>query len=239
MEQFSETQLIAFALVGGVAFWLLLPVLKQLSDKQNYPYVARDFLFTKAENSFRGVLEKVVGGRAGVYGKVRIADVVTIRKGLNNSKRMSALGKIAQKHFDYVICDLKSSEILCVVELDDSSHNAKDRKKRDEFVKEVCRVAGVALVNVPTKGGYNYKAVADLLAPYLPQAASVIPQQNDESAAVTATPKKSKTAQDTCPENGCAGVLSAINAGDGVTLKTCSICRYSVREKDAKSKSFT
>lgn len=225
MDHLTDMQLIAIGLGLGAVLWLLLPLIKKLSDKQNYPYVARGFLFTKAENSFRGILEKVVGGRALVYGKVRIADVVTIRKGLTGAKRMSALGKIAQKHFDYVLCDAASSKILCVLELDDSSHAAKDRKARDAFVKEVCRVANVPLINVPTKGGYNFAVVDKLIAPYL-GAVDRVSLNNTPKEYIERDAQRTQEPDD-CPKEGCAGKLISQKDSSGHTLTVCTGCRYS------------
>ena len=35
----------------------------------------------------------------------------------------------------------------CVVELDDTSHDAEDRKKRDEFVDEVLKSVGYQIIH--------------------------------------------------------------------------------------------
>ena len=42
------------------------------------------------------------------------------------------------KRMDYVITD-RDSKILLVIELDDKSHDRKDRKKRDKFVNKTLR----------------------------------------------------------------------------------------------------
>ena len=60
----------------------------------------RDALFTAAERSFLGVLDQVSAGRYRVFGKVRIADVITPAKGLDKSTWTSVFNRIKAKHFE-------------------------------------------------------------------------------------------------------------------------------------------
>lgn len=47
------------------------------------PFAARDELFTKAEQKFLTVLDEAVGGECRIFGQVRLADVINVRKGLD------------------------------------------------------------------------------------------------------------------------------------------------------------
>jgi hypothetical protein len=96
-----------------------------------FPYIKQKTLFTPAERSFPGVLTQVVENCAVIFGKVRIADVVRVKKGLNRSSWRTAFNKIQSKHLDFLICDKNDLSILGVIELHDSSHNKTTRKKRD------------------------------------------------------------------------------------------------------------
>ena len=136
-------------------------------DLVNYPYQSSGVLFTPAERSFHGVLEQSVGGNAKVLGKVRVADVVTPKKGLSRSEWQKAFNKISAKHFDFVLCKNDDLSIICAIELDDSSHNSKHRQKRDEFLKGACEAASIPLVQVPAKSGYVIGDIKGLLSPYL------------------------------------------------------------------------
>ena len=75
-------------------------------------------LFSPAERSFLGVLDQAVGTDYRVFGKVRVADVASVKPGLGNSARQGALNRIAQKHFDFVVCGARDLNIVCAVELD-------------------------------------------------------------------------------------------------------------------------
>lgn len=75
--------------------------------------------------------------------KVRLADIV---KPKNDEKYMSHFGKIKAKHVDFAVCD-RNMKVLAVVELDDSSHDRKDRQERDEFVDTILTSNGIKVIH--------------------------------------------------------------------------------------------
>lgn len=76
--------------------------------------------------------------------KVRMLDIVEPRKGEKDWKTL--LHKIQAKHLDFVICD-QSMRIKAVLELDDNSHDQKDRQARDTFVDEVLKSVGYKVIH--------------------------------------------------------------------------------------------
>lgn len=96
-----------------------------------------------------------VDGKASIYGKVRIADVLEPVKGLSRSNCRISLNKIAMKHFDFVICNNEDLSIICAIELDDKSHNKKHRVERDVFVNNACESAGFPLIRFKTSSSYR------------------------------------------------------------------------------------
>ena len=59
---------------------------------------------------------------------------------------MSALGKIQSKHVDFVITD-PDLRIKAILELDDNSHNAKERTERDQFVDQILSGVGYKVIH--------------------------------------------------------------------------------------------
>lgn len=57
------------------------------------------------------------GGGYRVFGKVRVADVVALKPGLNPWARQGALNRIAAKHFDFVACRSSNLAVVCAMEL--------------------------------------------------------------------------------------------------------------------------
>jgi len=135
--------------------------------KQDYPYRLADHFLSNAELSFFGVLRQAVGENGIVFGKVRIADVLATKRGLNNSQRQTAQNKIDSKHFDFVICSSNTATPLAAVELDDASHNHKARIARDAFVNGAAKAAGLPLLRIPAKNAYSIAHLTEQLVPYL------------------------------------------------------------------------
>ena len=99
-------------------------------DKSPFPYQRHTTLFSPAERSFLGVLDQAVAGKYRVFGKVRIADVATVRGTPNRSSWQVAFNKISSKHFDFVLCNPDDLTFVCAIELDDKSHSQDKRQGR-------------------------------------------------------------------------------------------------------------
>lgn len=123
----------------------------------------RDALFTAAERSFLGVLDQASAGRYRVFGKVRIADVITPARGLDKSTWTSIFNRIKAKHFDFVLCDPETLKVKAVIELNDKSHASSRRVERDELVGRACSDAGLALRMVNAKRSYSLEAVKQVV----------------------------------------------------------------------------
>lgn len=120
-----------------------------------FPYQPAKTLFSPAERSFLGVLDQAVGVENRVFGKVRVADVATVKSGLSNSARQGALNRIASKHFDFVVCRASDLSVLCAVELNDKSHASQRAQARDELLVGVCQAINLPLFTVPARQAYS------------------------------------------------------------------------------------
>lgn len=150
----------SWLLIVVVAF-LVFVALVALKSKQGsgagtigFPYRPAKALFSPAERSFIGVLDLAVGTDYRVFGKVRVADIATVKTGLSNSARQGALNRVAQKHFDYVVCGVRDLNVVCAIELNDNSHSSQRAQARDELLVKVCQVINLPLLQVPAKQSY-------------------------------------------------------------------------------------
>jgi ssDNA-binding Zn-finger/Zn-ribbon topoisomerase 1 len=159
--------IVAVVIVAVALFLLAKRSEKGKSIQETFLYQKSEALFTPAERSFLGVLKQAVGNNAAIFGKVRVADVVEPRASLGRGARQKAFNRISAKHFDFLLCDKEDLSVACAIELDDGSHNSKRRQERDEFLKEVCKSAGVPLIQVPAKSAYAISEVRSLLPRYL------------------------------------------------------------------------
>lgn len=143
-----------------VVMLLTLAVLKARNasvSEKDFPYVAEKPLFTAAERAFFSVLDQAIGNEYRIFGKVRVADILSVKKGGGKG----AFFRISAKHFDFVLCRPDDLRPVCVIELNDQSHVRSERKGRDEFLSNACQAAGLPLIWQPAQRSY---VAADVLA---------------------------------------------------------------------------
>ena len=130
---------------------------------EDYPYEKEQVLFTPAERSFLGVLEQAVDGKLRIMGKVRLADVVKVKKVNNKSTWQKAFNRIQSKHLDFVACDSATLGVKFVVELDDKSHSQSKRQDRDNFLDKVLEAAEISVFHFAAKRTYTIQELQNSL----------------------------------------------------------------------------
>ena len=121
-------------------------------ERELLPYRRRDDFLSAAELKFFHVLKGVVGQHFHVCAKVRISDLLYV---VNRNKNMGHANRIDRKHVDFVLCDPQGMQPKLVIELDDSSHQRADRKKRDELVDAAFAAAEVPILHVTCRSQYQ------------------------------------------------------------------------------------
>ncbi|GGM07102.1 topoisomerase [Pseudomonas asuensis] len=147
--------------LGVIVFLCVLSMLRPRDTQRAFPYLLNEALFTPAERAFLTVLDEAVGEDYRIFGKVRIADVASVKAIRDQKSWYRAFNKISAKHFDYVLCDKDDLSFVAVIELDDSSHQRPDRQKRDIFVAGVCRAIALPLIQIPVRGAYSIAEVRE------------------------------------------------------------------------------
>lgn len=80
-----------------------------------------------------------------IYTKVRLADLVEPKPKDENPLWMECFNKIRSKHIDFALAD-DDTNIIVLIELDDSSHKRTDRIERDNFVNAILKNTGYTLL---------------------------------------------------------------------------------------------
>ena len=162
----SFLPLIVIVVVVVIASAVLKTTLltKGSREPRGYPYEKAPAFFSPAERSFLGVLEQAINGQYRFMGKVRLADVVKVKGGMNESVWQDAFNRIQSKHLDIVACDPATLAVQFVLELDDESHNQSKRKARDQFVDKVLEAAGIPVFHFITKRGYSVQDIRNTLS---------------------------------------------------------------------------
>lgn len=119
------------------------------TDKKQSFFYLKDGTMNSSEQALFINLNKQLGSEFIVLSKVRIEDFVGVKHdGLSRNERFGLRNKIKSRHVDFLICDMKSTKPLMVVELDGGSHNAPLRKKRDDVLDDMYNDIKIAYVHV-------------------------------------------------------------------------------------------
>ena len=137
-----------------VAIVLKAKLVGKAASPQAGIYCLRKALFTPAERSFLGVMDKMLPQEVRVFGKVRLSDIFDVRKGETRGERQGARNRIDRKHVDFLLVRSSDLSLIAGIELDDSSHEEEDRQQRDAFVDTVFASAGLPLIHVPAQAAY-------------------------------------------------------------------------------------
>ena len=148
-------------LAASAVVIILLVLLRLVTGRRRLPYRRVESLLTAAERSFYDVLLRAVAPELVVFAKVRLADLMWLPDGVRD--RQAHLGRIIAKHVDFVLCDRQTLSPVLAIELDDSSHLARERRDRDAFVDRALSAAGIPLLRVRAGRSYHLPELAGQL----------------------------------------------------------------------------
>lgn len=121
----------------------------------------KTYLLTKREWKFYREIKPIADKyNLHILAKIRLNDLVNVRKNLEKSEQTKYLNKIQKKHIDFALCNPKNLEVIALIELDDNTHEIENRKQRDEFVNDICKSVGYILIRTYDSNDFE-KILAD------------------------------------------------------------------------------
>ncbi|MBW7908191.1 MAG: DUF2726 domain-containing protein [Kiritimatiellae bacterium] len=126
-------------------------------------YEKEDGLMSPTELLFFRSLEAAVSGHFRLFSKVRLADIIRVKRGTDRRSWQSAFNAIQSKHVDFLAVDPVNMTIQFAIELDDKSHQKPNRKERDVFVDKVLAGAGIPLFRFPAQRSYSEQNIRSRL----------------------------------------------------------------------------
>jgi hypothetical protein len=137
--------------------------------KNDLPYRLRENFLSAAELAFYRVLEQAVGQCYSINNKVRRWDVLYVPR---SDESRTYENKISSKHIDFLLCDPATMQPILAIELDDASHNRKERQDRDTFVDQALAAAGLTILHIKAAHTYSIAEVQQQITGALPGAVS-------------------------------------------------------------------
>lgn len=120
-------------------------------------------IFSSEElNFYRLLINYTIDKNILIFPKIRIADLVKTKHSINYSEFSKTFLKLSQKHVDFVITNSKW-KILCLIELDWSSHNYSKTIKNDEFKNDFFNVLWIPLLRFKNYSSHNLSRIDNYL----------------------------------------------------------------------------
>jgi len=112
-----------------------------------FPY-KRTELLTNAEKQLYYFMRNYLDKKESIviFPKVRLADIIDVDTKITLNRK--PFYKISSKHVDFLICDYNTLDIICVVELDDYTHDTEENRQRDLFVMEALYNVGIQVFRI-------------------------------------------------------------------------------------------
>jgi hypothetical protein len=114
--------------------------------KSQYKYYAKSYVMTSRENDCFKILNEIFSSKWFVVPQVHLSALLDYRvKGQNWN---AAFRHINGKSVDFVLIGKESYKVICVIELDDSTHSKPDRIERDVEIERMFKEAGIPLARI-------------------------------------------------------------------------------------------
>lgn len=149
MKNYSDMKLLIIIFVIVIIFAFCAKIF----FREKYPYEKVESIVTNTEKDFLIALLSIVDANTYVFSKVRLADIVKVKK--NTGKYIKYFSRIQSKHIDFLLCDSIDFNPLLAIELDDSSHLAEDARERDEIKNRILEAADVPLLRIKPQKHYD------------------------------------------------------------------------------------
>lgn len=150
-------ELILFALITLVVIVALLA--SRLNDNSfPFPFDRKEALFTPAEKNFQNLVEQAMGGNYRILNRVKLSDIVTVRKGVSNRASQSAVNNADNKYLDFVICERSTMKLLGSIDLVDTQGKGYKIKK-DWFVSGALEAASIPHIRIKVKANYTIQEI--------------------------------------------------------------------------------
>jgi very-short-patch-repair endonuclease len=95
-----------------------------------------------------------------VHGKVRLEDIIRVKRSLPEKARWAARGRVKSRHVDYLITDRAGRPVLAI-ELDGAAHNRKNPSEADKVKTALFKAAGIPLRRILV--GEDFDLIADTI----------------------------------------------------------------------------
>jgi len=152
--------LLAYVMRGDRGF--KPPEVSQISEVDLKAFEAAPSLFVNnAEATLFRYIAEALPASHHLHSKVRLEDIIRVKRGLPGAARWAARGRVKSRHVDYLITT-RSGDIILAIELDGASHNPEAPSEADKVKTALFQAAGVTLRRY--RVGENFRHISAAIA---------------------------------------------------------------------------
>jgi very-short-patch-repair endonuclease len=150
----------AFVLVAVVVAVILVALWLHRSahDREKWPFYAKRPLSVPEQILYHRLVKSLP--ECIVLAQVQVSRLIGVKKGYNFHEWNNRINRLS---VDFVVCK-KDSTIIAAIELDDSSHQRRDRRETDQKKDRAFKAAGVPLMRWSVKALPDESAIRAALA---------------------------------------------------------------------------
>ncbi|CAM3724291.1 DUF2726 domain-containing protein [Rheinheimera salexigens] len=135
-----------------------------VSNGNPFPVQKRNSIFSPVERAFMQLLEQAVSSEYKVLNRVKLADIIEIKKGVGDKTHNSTLRKLNAKYLDFVLCDPNDMRVIAVLDLVNNTNKEGHKAIPDWFVNGALDAAAVPYLRMKIKAGYTASEIQTVIA---------------------------------------------------------------------------
>ena len=126
-------------------------------------YIKRNYIMTTTELKFYKELKKVTDkNNMTIFAQVNLERIINTK-----NDEYKYRNKIKSRTIDFVIVSNKNCKIICAIELDDYTHNYKERIERDKFINGLFEKTNLPLLRIKVSNYYNLENIEQSINKYI------------------------------------------------------------------------
>jgi hypothetical protein len=147
----------------GLLVCIAVVAIKFNHDHIEFPFASKGQLFTGAERQFLSLIERAVQDEFRVICRVRLIDLLSLRKNTQQKIAKSALIRAGSKHVDFVLCDKNDMTPVMAIDLVYGSGKNGHNTQRDFFVNGALDTASIPHLRIKAKSGYTLSDIHECI----------------------------------------------------------------------------
>lgn len=147
----------------GLLICIAVIAIKFNQDQIEFPFASKSQLFTGAERQFLSLIEQSVKGEFRVICRVRLIDLLSLRKNTQHKIAKSALMRAGSKQVDFVLCNKDDMTPVMAIDLVYGSGKNGHNTQRDFFVNGALETASIPHLRIKAKSGYTLRDIQECI----------------------------------------------------------------------------